>query len=186
MTKESQRDDIIPSDHYDPSGWGTQQRQWLRLRDSNNKGEPACRFFELREIQNQHIWVPCNRTRSIGYSIQAHHIYPQGLQRRHPRPEGGNNPYNGIMLCTGKRNTIGHHDLMAPHMLPAKMTYPWDRTSYTRWINNAHEALTLGLDPYVHEWDGMLRSIARGRTDSFKKRNPDKPWPKGVYVGRDH
>jgi hypothetical protein len=62
-------------------------------------------------------------------------------------------------------------------MLAAKETYKYDRDSFSRWIGFAHQAVEKGLMPYNQEFDGMLKQIARFRTDFYYKHIGPDPFP---------
>lgn len=167
---------------YTGSGATIEQKRWVKERDGYH-----CQFAEYRGGS----WMQCPRREDpdlIGlelkrqrgrqrWQLEVHHIYPQGFMRDNPVRHGGEQPTNLITLCAGLAGEIGHHDLLQPTMMIAKMMYRFDHTSYEKWIGYAHEAKKIeGMSTYNFEWDGMLKMVAKARTLTFL-RESKKPFP---------
>lgn len=169
--------------YFSKSGCNPYQRQWIKERDGFR-----CQFYEPRVGSSGGIiWEQCSRQidpknpiprNRLRWELQVHHIYPQYLQKTKPQRYGGENPYNLITLCAGMAGEIGHHDLLQPTMIIAKMSYKHDRWAYDRAIQMAHRAQEEGIQVYEEQYDYMLKAVARARTMLFLKRFPENPFPK--------
>lgn len=161
---------------YSAQGTTVDQRLWVKARDGHR-----CQFHEYKEHNDSWGWVQCERQedpdkkltqQTMGrWRLEVHHIIPQSEMKRDAKQDGGEQPGNLITLCAGLRGVVGHHDIMQPTMIIAKLTHRIDPASYERWIGYAHRAAEIdGMSPYVREWDGMLKSIARTRTLAYTQR----------------
>jgi len=173
---------------YTGSGTTPDQRGWVKERDDHR-----CQFHEFKKIPQGYEWQQCHRTenrnlagqelrRARGrqrWQLEVHHIIAQSEMRANPTRHGGEQPNNLITLCAGLAGETGHHDLMSPGMIMAKMMYPTDHTSYDRWLTHIREAEGKGLKMHNTDWDGMLKMVARTRTVEFLRReNKQFPYAK--------
>lgn len=170
---------------YTGGGCSVEQKKWIKERD-----EYRCQFSEYRHINGKWEWQQCERQENPNlppvelrqargrqrWQLEVHHIYPQSQMKVNPAKHGGEQPANLVTLCAGLPGNTGHHDLMSPGMIIAKMMYSTDHTSFEKWLHHIREAEQKGMQMHNTDWDGMMKMIAKQRTTNFLKVGA-RPFP---------
>jgi len=149
------------------------QKEWLRRRDSNDRGVPECQFPGCGRDLNH---LPKG-------GLHAHHIIPAGWFKQwlaglsdDPHEQTENFPENGILLC-GDNHHNGANGVH-PDYAKALMDYRGgDKKSFAKVAAKHGRQESTGEIYWDTSHDGLLTRIALERTEEYFVSHPEDPFP---------